>query len=69
MRYALAMLLALVIGISGLIHSAFAAEHEGPQATVSTVVAQYGPADPGMVAGPMTPSFQIPVVEHDPGRN
>lgn len=69
MRYALAMALALVFGTSGLIHAAFAAEHEGPQATVSTVVTQYEPADPGSVAGPMTPSFQAPAVEHDLDRN
>jgi hypothetical protein len=29
----------------------------------------YGTADPGTVAGPMTPSVNWPVVEHDSGRN
>ena len=66
MRYALAMLMALVLGGSAMIQAASAADREGPQASFSTITAQYGPSDPGSIAGPMTPSYP-PAVEH--GRN
>jgi hypothetical protein len=70
MRYALALVLTLVIGGSAMIQGASAGEKDTPQTTGSTVSAQdYGPSNPGTVAGPgsMTPSFQVPVIEHDPG--
>lgn len=67
MRYALALVLALVIGVSAMIQGAFAVEKETPQTAGSTMIAQYdGPSDSGSVAGPgsMAPSFHQPV-EHD----
>jgi hypothetical protein len=72
MRYALAMVLALVIGVSAMIQGAFAAEKDTPQMAGLTVTAQYqyGPSvtsDPGTVAGPMSPWFHVPVIEHDSG--
>jgi hypothetical protein len=70
MRYALALVLTLVIGGSAMIQGAFAAEKDTPQMAGSTVTAQdYGPSNPGTVAGPdtMAPSFHVPVVEHDSG--
>lgn len=66
MRYTIAMALTLVLGVAAVLQPAFAADHEGSQAPVSAVVAQYQPADPGSVAGPTTPS---PVIEHDLDRN
>ena len=70
MRYAIATVLTLILGVSAVMQSAFAAEHEGPQAqAASAVTAQYGPSDPGTVAGPMTPVFQSPAVEHELNRN
>jgi hypothetical protein len=68
MRYALAMVLTLILGVSAVIQTAFADEHEGAQMQVATVVAQYQPADPGSVAGSTTP-WQVPAVEHDLNRN
>ena len=68
MRYALAMVLALVLGVSAMIQAGFAADREGPQAPVSTIMAQYGSDDPGTIAGPMTPGYNAPV-EHDLNRN
>ncbi len=65
MRYALAMLLALVLGLSGMIQAGFAAEREGPQAPVSTITAQYGSGDSGTIAGPMAPSVPKTIVDHD----
>lgn len=65
MRYTFAMLLTLVLGVAAVIQPAFAAEHEGPQVPVSTVVAQYQPADPGSVAGPATPLYPTQIIEHD----
>jgi hypothetical protein len=65
MRYALAIALALLMGIAELIPATFAAEKERPQTPVPGVTAQYGPGDPGMVAGPTTPWIHVPVVEHD----
>lgn len=67
MRYTFAMLLALVLGVAAVMQPAFANEHDGPQAPASAVVAQDQPADPGSIAGPMTPS--IPIHEHDLDRN
>jgi hypothetical protein len=69
MRYTLAMVLALVLGVSAMIQTAFAAEHEGPQASVSVITAQYGSDDPGTIAGPMAPTYHVPAVEHDLSRN
>ena len=68
MRYALAMVLTLVLGVTAVMQAAFADEHEQPQMPVPAV-AQYEQTDPGTVAGPMTPSFQSPAVEHDLDRN
>jgi len=70
MRYALALVLTLVIGGSTIMQGAFAAEKDTPPMADSTVTTQYnGPSNPGTVAGPdwMTPSFHAPVIEHDPG--
>ena len=69
MRYALAMLMALVLGGSAMIQAVSAADREGPQAPVSTITAQYGPSDPGSIAGPTAPWYHVPVVEHDGNRN
>lgn len=65
MRYAFAIALALLMGIAELIPAALTAEKEGPQIPPAGVTAQSGPADPGTVAGPTTPWFHVPVVEHD----
>jgi hypothetical protein len=72
MRYAVAVVLALVIGGSAMVQGAFAAEKDTPQTAGLGVVAQYGSsdsgmADPGSVAGPMAPWFHAPAVEHDSG--
>lgn len=70
MRYALALVLTLVIGGSATIQGAFAAEKDTPEPAGSMVTAQYyGPSNPGTVAGPdsAAPWFHVPVVEHDPG--
>ena len=68
MRYALAVVLAGLIGVSGMIQGAFAAEKDTSQTAGSTMIAQYyGPSDLGTVAGPMAPSFHWPVIEHDSG--
>jgi hypothetical protein len=64
MRYALAMVLALGLGVATMVPAALAADHEGHEVAVSTVAAQSGPSDPGTIAGPMGP-YQLPVVEHD----
>jgi hypothetical protein len=69
MRYTLAMLLALVLGVSAMIQASFAAEREGPQTPVSAVTAQYGSDDSGTISGPVTPSYQVPAVEHELNRN
>jgi hypothetical protein len=65
MRYALAVVLAGLIGVSGMIQGALAAEKDTPQMAGSTMTTQYyGPSGSGTVAGPMAPSFQWPIVEH-----
>jgi hypothetical protein len=76
MKYAFAIALALLMGVTELIPATFAAEKDTPQtagfaaATAATTQYQYGPSvtsDPGTVAGPMSPWFHVPVVEHDSG--
>jgi hypothetical protein len=69
MRYTSALGLALLMGAVQLIPAAFAAEKDTPQMADSTIAVQsYGSSgDSGTVAGPMAPSFHVPVVEHDPG--
>jgi hypothetical protein len=64
MRYALAMILALGLGVSTVVPAASAADREGHESAVSTLTAQSGPSDPGTIAGPMGP-YQIPVTDHD----
>lgn len=66
MRYALAMFLALAIGIPAAV-PAFAAEREGGRDwSVSTVAMQSEPGDPGTIAGPTGPTqFQFDDRGHD----
>lgn len=68
MRYALATVLTLVLGVTAVMQAAFANENEQPQIP-APAVAQYEPTDPGSVSGPWTPSYQTPAVEHDLDRN
>jgi hypothetical protein len=73
MRYAVALVLTLMIGGSAMTHGAFATEKDTPETAGPMVTAQdSGSSNPGTAAGPdsMTPSFHVPVVEHDSaGRN
>ena len=64
MRYMLAMVLALAIGVAAAVPAAFAGEENGQDQYISPVAGQAELTNLGTVAGPMQPD-QIVIVEHD----
>lgn len=72
MRYVLAMILALGIGVATAVPAAFAGGEEGGHdlSFPTTTVVQSEPSNPGTVAGPQAPNNTIQMVdEHETDRN
>ena len=64
MRYMLAMVLALAIGVAAAVPAAFAGEENGQDNYISPVAGQTESIDLGMVAGADAPN-QIVVPDHN----
>ena len=64
MRYMLAMVLALGIGVAAVVPAAFAGEEGGQDRYISPAAVQTELTNLGTAAGPMAPD-QIVTVDHD----